>query len=118
MSRPKIEITPEITESVEEMASKGLTQEQIAHCLGWAPSTLYEKKKVYKEFSEAIQRGKSTGIRLVSNALFESAMQGNFQSQQFYLKNRDNENWNDRKHLDINAEVTHLTPEEWLDALE
>lgn len=117
VGRPEIQITPEIIANVERLASRGLTHLQIAGVLGWGVSTLQDKKAKYKEFSEAIGRGKAKGLAEVSNALYESAMSGNYQSQQFYLKNRDNENWNDRRNVELSGEI-NLTAEQWLENLE
>ncbi len=93
--RPPIEITPEILKKVEKFASLGLTEEQIAINLGWAYNTLMVKKKKYSEFLQAIQNGKAKGISAVSNAVFESAMGGCVSNQQFYLKNRAPDQWED-----------------------
>ncbi len=97
--RPKYEITPEITEKVEAYAAQGLTQEQIARCLGISYQTLNERKKENSEFSEAIKRGQAQGVETVTNALFESAKGGNTTAQIFYLKNRDPNEWRDRKDI-------------------
>lgn len=93
--RPPFEITPALLKKVEKFASLGLTEEQIAINLGWSVTTLIKKKKKYVEFVEAIQRGKAKGISAVSNAVFESAMSGNVSNQQFYLKNRAPDQWED-----------------------
>jgi len=73
-------------DKVEAMASRGLTQEQIAMCLGIHDSTLYAKRNKFPDLNEAVQRGKAKGISIVSNALFESAKSGNTTSQIFFLK--------------------------------
>jgi len=117
VGRPAIEITDEIVEQVKELSSRGLTNKQIALCLGWHLSTLQAKKAEYKEFSDAIDAGKALGILEITNALYESAIKGNHSSQQFYLKNRDNENWNDRKNIELTGEV-RLSTEQWLDELD
>jgi hypothetical protein len=116
--RPPIEITNEILVRTRSLASRGLTNEQIANCLGWHVSTLQAKKAEFKEFSEAVDEGKSKGLADITNALYESALKGNYQSIQFYLKNRDNINWNDRKTLELSGELTLKTAEEWAEELE
>ena len=95
MPRPPFEFTDEIIADVERMASRGLTQEQIAYNLGIAPSTLYVHKKINQEFSEAIKRGKCSGINTIANKLFEKAEEGDNTAMIFYLKNRDPDNWED-----------------------
>jgi hypothetical protein len=93
--RPEYQVTPEILKKVEKFASLGLTEEQIAINLGWSYPTLREKKRKYSSFLAAMQRGKAKGISAVSNAVFESAMDGNVSNQQFYLKNRAPDQWED-----------------------
>lgn len=73
---------------VEELASKGLTQAQIATSLGISVRTLYTKKKTEKLFAEALERGQTRGIVEVTNRLFEQAMEGNTTAIIFYLKAR------------------------------
>ncbi len=97
--RPPFEITDEVLADVERMASLGLVHEQIAHNLGIHVGTLYEKKKEYSEFSEAIKRGKALGLDKVANALFNNATESNNTSAQiFYLKARGG--WNDNGNSD------------------
>src|SRR5919106_1013113 len=73
---------------VEELASQGLTNAQIAACLGICEDTLYTKQRQLTEFSEAIKKGRARGIQKVSNALFEAAINGNVTAMIFYLKSR------------------------------
>lgn len=84
-------------ERAEYLAGQGLSKKQIAYCLGIGESTLYEKQKKDPEFMEALKRGQAKGLETVTNALFESAKDGNVTAQIFYLKNRDPEAWKDRR---------------------
>ncbi|MBU5439485.1 helix-turn-helix domain-containing protein [Tissierella sp. MSJ-40] len=59
---------------IEGWARDGLTDEQIAKNMGISPSTLYEWKKKYSEFSEALKRGKDVIDREVENALLKRAL--------------------------------------------
>ena len=95
--RPAWIPTDSICEQAREMASNGLTVAQIADCLGISESTLYAKQGVYKEFMDAIKRGRAEGIHKVSNALFEKATQGNVTAMIYYLKVRDRENWGENQ---------------------
>ena len=79
-----------------EMASKGLTVMQIAHCLGVSHTTVYERQNEYPEFAEAIKKGRAEGINQVANKLFEKAIEGDNTCIIFYLKNRDRESWGDQ----------------------
>jgi len=102
--RPPFEVTPAILKKVEKFASLGLTEEQIATNLGWSYNTLLAKKKKYSEFLQAIQRGKAKGISDISNAVFQSAMDGNVSNQQFYLKNRAPDQWKDHRGIELTGE--------------
>lgn len=115
MARPKINVTPEILEEAEKLASQGLTKEQISTCLGWSYSTLMKKQRANKQFLQAITDGQAKGIGTISNALFETAKAGNVAAQIFYLKNRDGENWKDKQDLDINDARKHPTVQETSD---
>jgi IS30 family transposase len=99
MSRRKAQIDPQ---KVEQFASRGLSTTQIAHNLGVGRSTLYDHMRENSAISDAIDRGRAKGIAAVANALFEAAVtRGNYQAQQFYLRNRDPERWKDRTDLSI-----------------
>jgi len=80
-----------------EMASRGLTVSQVSNCLGISESTLYGKQNEYKEFMDAIKKGRAEGLNKVSNALFEKATQGNVTAMIYYLKVRDRENWGENQ---------------------
>ncbi len=71
---------------VEELASKGLTREQVALSLGVTARTLRRKKKVNPDIEEAYQKGRAKGIGIIANALFEKAVKGNTTAQIFFLK--------------------------------
>jgi hypothetical protein len=59
---------------LEGWARNGLTDEQIAHNIGITTTTLYDWKKKYPQFAEAIKRGKEVVDIMVENALLKSAM--------------------------------------------
>ncbi|QBQ56488.1 DNA-binding protein [Nitrosococcus wardiae] len=81
---------------VEELASCGLTHEQIAAALGISESTLYKHKTLNPEIAEAIKRGQAKGLAHVANALFNKAVKGNVTAMIFYLKNRAPTLWKDK----------------------
>lgn len=81
-------VTKEMIEKSESLAARGLTIEEIADCLGMKRTALYEKKKENQDLAEAIKRGRSKGISIISNSLYESAKNGNTTAQIFYLKCR------------------------------
>ncbi len=95
MGRKGFQITPDILKQVEKFAGQGLTQEQISHCIGISSDLFFKSKRNSEYFHDAIKRGQSKAISLVSNALFENAMSGNVVSQIFWLKNRAPSEWQD-----------------------
>lgn len=98
--RPPFVIDEAVLKKAETFAAQGLTQQQIADSLGIHIATLMRKKKEISELSEAIKRGEAKGLASITNALFQSARDGNVTAQIFYLKNRDPERWKDRRHID------------------
>jgi transcriptional regulator with XRE-family HTH domain len=72
---------------VEELASNGLTQSQIADYFGVSPSTISAHKKD-AEFLRALNKGKARGIAVIANALFEKAKGGDTTSMIFFLRSR------------------------------
>jgi len=107
MGRKGFQITPEILQQVEKFAGQGLTQEQISHCIGISRDTFFKNKRNSEYFSDAIKRGQSKAISLVSNALFENAMSGNAVSQIFWLKNRAPDQWADTIQNKFTVEAIH-----------
>lgn len=104
MGRPKFEITEDICRKAESLAAQGLTKEQIAHSLGICYQTFNERQKEYPEFLEAIKRGQSKGIATVTNSLFNKAKAGDNTAMIFFLKNRDPDNWSDRKEVQLGGD--------------
>ena len=96
MGRPKWIPDADICARASEMASRGLTVEQIADCLGVSRETIYQRQKEYPEFYESIKRGRSAGMNQITNALFEKAVNGDNTAMIFYLKTRDRENWGEQ----------------------
>ena len=103
--RPPFEITKEVCDQAEELASHGLTLEQIAYSLGIVYQTLNEKRKEFDELSEALKRGKAKGIKKVANALYEKATEGDNVAMIFYLKNRDPDNWEELQKRKLSGTV-------------
>lgn len=104
MSGPKpIQVTPEMIKKAEALAAQGLTMEQIASVLGMGSTTLYVKQNEVPELQEAIKRGRHKGLATITNALFQKAKSGDNTAMIFYLKNRDPENWRDRRDHEISG---------------
>lgn len=73
---------------VEQYASEGLTEEQVAECFGVSRATIQRRKAEDEAFEAAYKRGQASGIQKVANALFGAAMDGNTTAMIFFLKSR------------------------------
>lgn len=73
---------------VEQYASEGLTEEQIAQCFGVSRSTITHRKADDSAFSAAYKRGQAAGIQKVTNALMNQVANGNTTAMIFFLKSR------------------------------
>lgn len=123
-------ITEEGLLKIEGWARDGLTDENIAHNIGIAVSTLNNWKNRYVELMESLKEGKEVADRKVENALYKRALgyeyeevkmvvekdeKGNEKKRQekvikkvvpdvtaqiFWLKNRKPEQWRDRHNID------------------
>ena len=111
---------------LKSWAIDGLTDEQIAKQIGIATSTLYEWKKKYSEISDALKKGKKVFDAESVQALHQAGIgyyieetdtditirdgveikrirkrkrwiPSNVTALIFWLKNRDPDNWKDRK---------------------
>ena len=91
---------------LEGWARDGLTDEQIAHNMGIATSTLYDWKKKYPEISETLKKGKEVVDIEVENALLKSALEGNITAQIFWLKNRKPNRWREKQSIEHTGEVS------------
>jgi hypothetical protein len=100
--------TPLNLDTVEHLASIGLTDEQIAQSLGCSRSTITRRKKEDDAFDAALKAGRSAGIAAVTNALFTAATgeRPNTSAQIFYLKNRAG--WRDKQEVEstLNGDIT------------
>lgn len=66
VTKPRIEI--DLAE-VEDLASKGLSQAEIALNLGICEKTLYNRKAEDTEFTQAIARGRAKGTQKAADVL-------------------------------------------------
>ena len=115
-------LTPEGLLKIEGWARDGLVDEQIAQNIGIRAATLYEWKKRFPQFSEALKRGKEVVDRQVENALLKRALGYEYEeikekfeggvltertvtkkevvadttAQIFWLKNRKPDTWRDK----------------------
>lgn len=115
-------MTPEGLLKVEGWARDGLIDEQIAQNMGIRVTTLYDWKKRFPQFSEALKKGKEIVDRQVENALLKRALGYEYEevkekfeggilkertvtkkevvadttAQIFWLKNRKPDTWRDK----------------------
>ena len=75
-------------EKVEELASLGLSEQQIADSLGISRSTLSRRKNDNETFDTALRKGKAKALVKVSNALMQQVEKGSLRAIIFYLKCR------------------------------
>ena len=95
-------------QQVEALASRGLTLEQIAANLGIDASTLHRKKAQMQELQDAINRGRSKGISLIANKLFEKAKSGNVAAMIFFLKARGG--WSEKAEMTLRGDAENPLP--------
>ena len=99
---------------VEEMASQGLTGEQIGRLLGATIGQINYKRKMDPQFEEAIQRGRSRGVEKVASELMKNALNGNVAAQIFFLKTQGG--WREKEReasvqQNVNVQAVFLAPE-------
>ena len=134
-------LTKEGLLKIEGWARDGLTDEQIAHNMGVAYSTLKVWKEKYSAISAALKRGKEVVDREVENALLKRALGYTYNevtqeadefgelavskvvtkqvspdvtAQIFWLKNRKPAEWRDRKETELSGNIGVNNPFEGL----
>jgi hypothetical protein len=92
---PAFKPTKEVLDKIEEMASVGFSQQEIAEAINIAPETLTRKKKIFSQVREAIRRGKSRAAFFLAHKTFQNATTatklnpgGNPSDRQFLLERR------------------------------
>jgi len=126
-------ITEEGLLKIEGWARDGLTDEQIAHNIGIARTTLYDWKNKYPNITDSLKRGKEVIDRQVENALLKRALgyeyeeekiireknangkdvmkreifkrkaQPDTTAQIFWLKNRKPKEWRDKQDIEMSG---------------
>lgn len=81
---------------LEGWARDGLIDGQIAKKCGITTTTLYEWKKRFPDFANALKKGKEVVDFEVENALLKRALAGDTTAQIFWLKNRRPDKWRDK----------------------
>ena len=71
MMMPRLRLTSEVLQTVEDAASKGLTDRQIGKLLGVSRATISRHKIDNEAFETSLKKGRARGIEQVANAFFE-----------------------------------------------
>lgn len=71
---------------VETLAEYGLTQQQIAHALGYAKRTTEKIIAEDERAKAAYKSGRARGINAIAKTVYRKAMEGNVACAFFYLK--------------------------------
>ena len=90
-------LTRELLDQIERHASRGLSQLQVCHALGFSETWWYDAKQKNSEISDSFKRGQAKGLAEVSNAIYEQALNGSTGAACFFLKNREPDRWSDVK---------------------
>ena len=112
------EISKELLGRVEKLATRGLSQKQVCHALGFSETWWHAKKQEFSELGEFYKKGQAKGLAKVSNALYEQALSGSTGAACFYLKNRDPDRWSDVKSVNaLQINVGKMTDTQLLEEL-
>lgn len=101
---------PPDLEQVKLQAARGLTYKQIARLFGINADTLFERRKQFAAFSEAIEAGRAEAISTLAGVGFQMAASGDYpQMTLHYLKVMGGPHWHANPSLDISisADIHH-----------
>ena len=111
-------ITTQLLEQIEFQASRGLSQQQVCHALGFSETWWYDAKQKNSEISDSFKRGQAKGLAEVSNAIYEQALNGSTGTACFFLKNRDPDRWSDVKSVNaVQLNISKMTDTQLLEEL-
>lgn len=111
------ELTKKDFASVFRMSQQGMTNEQMAHALGFGPKKFTTMLRATPELRWAIKAGKSIGIEFVTGKLMSLIKRGNVSAITFYLKVKGG--WNEKSILElVPPESVPSISEDLLSALE
>ena len=100
---------PEHCQTIEDELAKGYSVTASAATLNVHLDTVYEWKKVYPEFSEAIKRGQAKSLQFFENALMGKVNGTNRKADTscliFALKTRFHKTWGEKQKIE--QETTH-----------
>ena len=67
-------ITTQLLKQIELQVSRGLSQQQFCHALGFSETWWYDAKQKNSDISDSFKRGQAKGLAEVSNAIYEQAL--------------------------------------------
>ena len=112
------EISKELLGRVEQLATRGLSQKQVCHALGFSETWWHAKKQEFSESGEFYKKGQAKGLAEESNAIYEQALNGSTGAACFFLKNRDPDRWSDVKSVNaLQINISKMTDTQLLDEL-
>lgn len=97
------ELTPEILDTIEDAASRGLTNQEIAAYLNIGSSTFYSYRNSEPAFAQAVEKGRAKANYQVANKLIKKAIAGDTIAGIFYLKCRAG--WKEQSEVKHTGEV-------------
>ena len=71
--KPRL-VNKDFLEKVEQLAARGLSQQQVCHALGLSETWWYDAKQKNSDISDSFKRGQAKGLAEVSNAIYEQAL--------------------------------------------
>jgi predicted DNA-binding protein (UPF0251 family) len=104
-------LSPEQIESIEIMAGRGLTLDDIALILKISPKTLDRRLSDCEEVREAYDRGRAIAKQTVTEALFKQIERGKLAAIFFYLKTQCGWRETDKPTSDRQGEIHIYLPE-------
>lgn len=90
---------PDELEHVTQLCMLGATDDELADFMGVHRDTIYEWKKKYPEFTDAIKKGREYADIEVAKSLFSKACSGDVTAMIFWLKNRRPDWWRDQTNV-------------------
>jgi len=85
-----------------ELVRTGVRPIHAAVEVGWSPAKLRTLMK-RPDFMELIDVAENMLDETVEEALYNSALKGNFRAQQMWLLNRQGKKWRDVRHIEVNS---------------
>ena len=135
----------EYVDQVEKLCALGAMDAEIAHFFNVSVPTLSSSAAIHEDFDAALQKGgaladdrverslyqRAVGYSYVSEKIFVDKATGevirvpigehvppDVKAQIFWLKNRDPENWRDRREIDVTASRLRVEGDEPVETVE